>query len=301
MPQLPPETAIGQPPVRIFDHHIHADGRNADDYELMALSGIDTVLIPCSTSNETRASGASFEARFKRLAVTETRRAAHYGVSAWVALAVHAADIADLGSAMDGVERLAGWLDDPRVLAVGELSLRQFSQAELTVFGEQLRLAQRAGLPAVIELPPRMAGFDRMAAVLRDVLGRCEVDPARVALMDVLPGMLPYLAGLGFGGLGLAVSPAADRLFQVREKLDHQRILAVLEKYGPERLMLNSGFHFGSADPLGLSRTVLRLRLAGVDTATLRKIAWANAASFFRLEPDPAGRLRPALTVTVEV
>lgn len=288
MPRRPPEQAIGTPGPRIFDHHIHADGRNADDYELMALSGIDTILIPCSTSNELRPSGASFQARFDRLVVTETERAAHYGVRAWVALSVHAADMVDLPSAMSGIEHLAARLADPRVLALGELSLRRFTPDEMTIFAEQLRLAGDVGKPVIIELPPRLPEFDRMVGVLRDVFDRGLTDPGMVALMDVAPDMMPAVAGLGCGALGLAVSPPSDRLFQVRDKLSHHQILTILEEYGPDRLMLNSGFHFGSADPLGLARTVLRLRLAGVDPDLLHGLSWGTAASFFGLDAGPA-------------
>ncbi|WP_055490835.1 hypothetical protein [Streptomyces sp. TP-A0356] len=287
MPQLPPEGAIGSPNPRLFDHHIHADGRNADDYELMALSGVDTVLIPCSSSNEPRPCGASHDARFERLLTTETRRAAHYGVRAWIGLSVHAADMADLTSAMDGIDRLAARLDDPRVLALGELSIRRFTDDELTVFGKQLELATAADKPVMVELPPWMPEFHRMVEVLRRGFDDGLVDPARVALMDVAPEMLPVAAGLGCGGLGIAVSPASDRLFQVRRKADHHQILAVLEEFGPDRLMLNSGFHFGSADPLGLSKTVLRLRLSGVEPEVLDRIARKNAAAFFRIPTEP--------------
>ncbi|MCN9244621.1 TatD family hydrolase [Streptomyces sp. RY43-2] len=293
MPQLPPDEAIGCPPVRVFDHHIHADGRNADDYELMALSGVDTVLIPCSASNETRPCGASYEARFERLLTTETRRAAHYGVRVWLGLSVHAADMADLASAMDGVDRLAARLDDPRVLALGELSIRRFSEAELTVFAKQLELATALGKPVMVELPPGMPEFHRMMEVLRQAIDDGLVDPARVALMDVAPPMLPVAAGLGCGGLGIAVSPASDRLFQVRLKTDHHQLLSLLDEFGPDRLMLNSGFHFGSADPLGLAKTVLRLRLAGVDPGLLDRVARENAAEFFRLPTAPTAATAP--------
>ncbi|NJP67811.1 deoxyribonuclease [Streptomyces spiramenti] len=273
---------------RIFDHHVHSDGRDADDYELMALSGVDTVLIPCSASNELRHCGASHDARFERLLATETRRAAHFGVRAWVALSVHAADMAGLPGALAGVERLAARLDDPRVLAVGELSIRRFTDDELTLFERQLALAAAREKPVLVELPPSLPDFHRMVAVLRRTFDAGVVDPARVALMDVAPRMLSTAAGLGVGGLGIAVSPAGDRMFQVRSKTDHRQLLDLLEAHGPDRLMLNSGAHFGSADPMGLARTVLRLRLAGVAPPVLARLARENAAAFFRLPADPA-------------
>jgi len=289
----PPEEAIGCGNPRIFDHHIHSDGRSADDYELMALSGIDTVLIPCSTSNERRPTGASFDARFDRLLRTETERAARYGVRAWVALSVHAADVVDLPSALAGIEHLAERLDDPAVLAIGELSIRRFTDDELMIFERQLRLAAAAGKPAMVELPPELPEFHLMVEVLRDLFARDVIDPARVAAMDVHPPMVASLTELGCGGLGLPVSPASDLLFAVRKKLNHREVRSLVDDVGPDRLMLNSGFHFGSADPLGLARTVLRLRLDGMDPDTLRGLARDTATAFFGLDDDPtadAGR-----------
>ncbi|WP_338320484.1 deoxyribonuclease [Streptomyces lonarensis] len=289
----PAEDPGGGAAPRLFDHHVHADGRNADDYELMALSGVDTVLIPCSASNELRPCGASHDARFERLLATETRRAAQFGVRAWIALSVHAADMAELPGALAGVERLEARLADPRVLAVGELSVRRHTDDEVTLLHRQLALAEAHDRPVMVELPPGPDDFERMVAVLRRAFAAGLVDPARVALMDVAPRMLPTAAALGVGGLGIAVSPAGDRLFQVRTKTDHRQLLDLLERHGPDRLMLNSGAHFGSSDPMALARTVLRLRLAGVAPPVVARLARGNAAAFFRLPAGPVPGAAP--------
>ncbi|MFD0441574.1 hypothetical protein ACFQ10_01225 [Streptomyces indonesiensis] len=67
----------------------------------------------------------------------------------------------------------------------------------------------------------------------------------------------------------------------MREKITHREVTEILDRWGPDRLMLNTGFHFGSADPLGLAKTVHRLRLGGVPEPTVRALAHGNAARFF--------------------
>jgi hypothetical protein len=61
------------------------------------------------------------------------------------------------------------------------------------------------------------------------------------------------VADTGYEAVEFSLHPCHIDPFNFREKLDHQKLM-VLERYGTDRLMLNSGFHFGSADPFGLAR-----------------------------------------------
>ncbi|MGW6912960.1 deoxyribonuclease [Kitasatospora sp. NPDC054939] len=284
-PPLAPRALAGAGLTPLFDHHVHTDLRNADDYELMAVSGVLTALAPCSASLEARDSGSAFAARFERLAVAETARAAAYGIDLHVALAVHAADLAGLPGALAGIEELEGRLDHPRVRALGELSLRTGSPDEIEVLERQLKLASARGLPVLVESPPALGAFRALLEGLAGAVERTGTDPARLAVLDLDEERIDLLAARpelrGLGGYGIAVAPRQDALFQIREKQSHREVLRLLERFGPERLMLNTGLHFGSADPLGLSRTVHRLRLHGVPEQIVRALAHGNAAQFF--------------------
>ncbi|MFJ3789641.1 deoxyribonuclease [Kitasatospora sp. NPDC090091] len=284
-PPLAPRALDGTGLTPLFDHHIHSDLRNADDYELMAVSGVLTALAPCSASLEARDTGSAFAARFERLAVAETSRAAAYGIDLHVALAVHAADMAGLSGALAGIEALEEYLDHPRVRALGELSLRSGGPDEVEVLERQLKLASARGVPVLVESPPALAPFREMLAPLAGAVERAGIDPASIALLDLDEQRIDLLAEhpalRGLGGYGIAVAPRQDALFQVREKQSHREVLRLLERFGPERLMLNTGLHFGSADPLGLARTVHRLRLHGVPEQIVRALAHGNAAQFF--------------------
>lgn len=291
MPPVPgPASGPGRPlplplPLPLFDHHIHSDLRNADDYELMAVSGVLTALAPCSSSHESRTTGQAFAARFDRLLDVETGRAAAYGVDLYVGLAVHAADMTDRESALAGVDELEKRLDHPRVKAIGEVSLRRLTREETDVLEAQLRLAARTATPVMVETPPPPEAFTAMLPVLARAVERSGVDPALVAVMDLDAHKLDLVRAPGplaeCGGYGLAVSPRQDALFAVREKITHREVTEILDRWGPDRLMLNTGFHFGSADPLGLAKTVHRLRLGGVPEPTVRALAHGNAARFF--------------------
>ncbi|MFE1191473.1 TatD family hydrolase [Streptomyces olivaceoviridis] len=282
---LAPRGAHGPGLVPLFDHHIHSDLRNADDYELMAVSGVTSALAPCSSSHERRSSGDAFAARFERLIEVETARAAVYGIDLYVGLAVHAADMSDLRSALEGVDELHKRLGHPRVKALGEVSLRHRTSDEVTVLERQLRLAADTGTPVMVETPPPLEAFTAMLPLLAGAIERSGIDPGRVAVMDLDEHKLRLVHGHGgfdgLGGYGLPVSPRTDALFAVRQKVTHREVMRILDSRGPERLMLNTGFHFGSADPLGLGKTVHRLRLGGVPEQTVRALVHGNAAGFF--------------------
>jgi hypothetical protein len=282
---LAPRGAHGPGYVPLFDHHVHSDLRNADDYELMAVSGVTTALAPCSSTHERRSSGDAFAARFDRLTEVETGRAAAYGIDLYVGLAVHAADLADLPSALAGVAELEKRLGHPRVKAIGEVSLRHRTDGELAVLERQLVLAAVSGTPVMVETPPPLGDFTAMLTPLARAVERSGIAPGLIAVMDLDErklGLLIEHGGFdGLGGYGIPVSPRHDALFAVREKATHRDVMRVLERHGPDRLMLNTGFHFGSADPLGLGKTVHRLRLGGVPEQTVRALVHGNAAEFF--------------------
>lgn len=267
--------------VPIFDPHVHMDTRNCTDYELFALAGVERVLVPCSATRERKFCRRAHAERFDRLLEFERARAASFGLRCDVALAVSAADMGDHASACEGVEEVERRLDRDGVLAVGELSLRAFTADEVDVFERQLRLAERCNMPVLVEAPPGEAEFARLLDVLERALCRGCAAPGRVCLLDLNRDKLRAARGLGLGGYGVPVSPRFDGPFALREKLEPAEVLRLLDEFGAERILLNSGLHAGFADPLCLPRTVLRLELQALDAATLRALARGNAERFF--------------------
>jgi uncharacterized protein len=266
--------------IPIFDPHCHSDGRNANDYEAMALSGVEKMLVPCSGSGERRHDGRAWGERFDRLS-RERERAAHFGIELVVALAVNAADIASHESALAGLAELEARLDRPEVVAIGELALRTFSPIEEDLFLRQLALAQQVELPVLIEAPIPLADFRRLLALLDREISRRQIDPVRVCLLDLDSLKLAEAVALDLGGYGLPVSPPFDGPFTLRTKMSCAELAPLLEARGARGLMLNSGLHYGFADPLCLPRSVFRLQLQGVAPDVLMQVAYGNAQRMF--------------------
>jgi predicted metal-dependent TIM-barrel fold hydrolase len=266
--------------IPIFDHHCHPDLRSASDYELMALGGVETILAPCSSTGERRHDGRAYAERFDRL-LQERERATCFGIELLVALAVNAAEMDEHEAALAGLAEVEARLDRAEVVAIGELALRTFSAAEIDLFVRQLHLAEASGLPVLIEAPVPPADFARLLAILAPELDEGRCDRSRVAIVDLDAGKLRAAVPLRLGGYGIAVSPLCDGPFTIRRKLNENEVLAVVRELGEERLMLNSGLHYGNADPLCLPKCLLRMKLAGAPEKLLTALAYDNAWQFF--------------------
>lgn len=269
--------------VPIFDHHVHMDSRSANDYELMALTGVNRVLIPCTFSGERRHTAGDYQRYFERILNFERRRASAFGIDASVALAINVGDVADWNAVPEAVTLMDELLKKPGVAAIGELGFKDFTGQEIELFREQLRLARRHSLPAIVEAPWRQGteALEHMASCISEAVSADGLDPKRLILVDVHVEQLPVVWELGLGGYGIPAAPRHDLTFAIHRKAGAEEIRAAIEQYGDERIMLNSALHFGVGDPMGIARVLLALRTAGLSTETLQRIAYDNAAALF--------------------
>lgn len=267
--------------MAIYDHHIHMDARNANDYEWMALCGVQAMVAPCSFSGEKRCSGESFAARFSRLTQFERVRASHFGIRLHAALAVHAADIGSERGATEGLDVMARFLEEEKVVAVGELAFRSFNALEVDVFSNQLVLAKQHGMPVMVEAPQGINATRKLLKHLDKFLSKGLIEPQRVCVVDLNLAKFELLKPLRLGAYGFAVSPKVDGIFAVHEKLTPDQVKEVLAISEDQVVMLNSGLHFGFADPLCLPKTLMRLRLEGMDEELLANLAFNRAQRFF--------------------
>ncbi len=79
-------------------------------------------------------------------------------------------------------------------------------------------------------------------------------------------------------------------------KMDEGRMVALVQRYGPERIIVNSAADWGVSDPLKVPKTAAAMRQAGIPEADIELVLWRNPVRFFaqsgRLdladEPDAA-------------
>ena len=60
-------------------------------------------------------------------------------------------------------------------------------------------------------------------------------------------------------------------------KMGSERMVEIVKKYGPERLIVDSSADWGVSDPLGVPRTAKLMLERGIDPPWVEKVTWQNA------------------------
>ncbi len=74
--------------------------------------------------------------------------------------------------------------------------------------------------------------------------------------------------------LGLTVQP---------QKMDKSEAIAILDKYGFDKFLLNSDISNKPSDPLSVPKTVRELTKLGYKKTEIEKVAFKNAEKFFEI------------------
>jgi len=256
--------------MRIFEPHAHMLSRITDDYEQMALAGVEAILEPAFWLGQPRTHVGTFLDYFDTLLGWERYRAAQYGIHHFCAIALNPKEANDDRVNAGVIEAMPRYLEKDGVLAVGEIGFDDMTEREEKFFALQLELARKHGLPALIHTPHRdkKQGVQRTLDVLRDV-----GFPMERALVDHNNEETVALCADTGCWIGFSIYPDT--------KMDEGRMIAVFKRWGTERMIINSACDWGKSDPLKVPRTATRMRVAGFDHAEVEKVVWNNPIGFF--------------------
>jgi hypothetical protein len=256
--------------MKYFDPHIHMTSRTTDDYEAMAAAGIVAVIEPSFWVGQPRTHVGTFEDYFRSIVGWERFRASQFGIRHFCTLSLNPKE-ANNPKVADGVmELLPRYLDKDGVVAVGEIGYDDMSAVEEKYFAAQLELAMKHDLPVLVHLPHRdkKKGTERSLALIRDMKF-----PEHKALIDHnTEHTLPLVLDTGCWA-GHSIYP--------KTKMDEDRMVALVKKYGTERIIINSAADWGVSDPLKVPKTAAKMREAGIFEADIETIVWKNPVAFF--------------------
>ena len=71
-------------------------------------------------------------------------------------------------------------------------------------------------------------------------------------------------------------------------------MVALVKRYGTERILINSAADWGVSDPLKVPKTVALMREGGIAEVDVRRVAWDNPVAFFA----QSGQLDPTALET---
>src|SRR5690606_10597320 len=155
-------------------------------------------------------------------------------------------------------------------VAVGEIGFDDQTEAEAEYLRKQLELAMRAELPVLVHTPHR----DKKQGTIRTIEIVREVGiPETMVLIDHnTEETLPIV---------LETDCWAGHSIYPHTKMNEERMARLVERYGSEKILINSAADWGISDPLKVVKTVDAMKAAGIALETIQKIVWDNPLTFF--------------------
>lgn len=263
--------------MRMFDPHIHMYARTTDDYEKMAKAGIEAIIEPSFWLGEPRKYPGTFFDYFDHLINFEHGRAERYGIKQYVTIAMNPKEANNWDLACAVIEELPRYLENERVVAVGEIGFDQISPAEEEFLIRQLELAREYKLPVLVHSPHlnKYDGIEKTIGVLKQM----NYDFKKV-LLDHNTEETTGLSRSSGGWSGHTIYSVT--------KLTPERAANIILERGVERMMINSSADWGPSDPLSVPKTVDILRTKGCKEEDIEKLVWHNPIEFF----SQSGRLK---------
>ncbi len=256
--------------MKIFDPHVHMTSRTTDDYEAMAAAGVLAIIEPAFWLGQPRTSAASFIDYFNSLLGWERFRASQFGIRHFCTMGLNPKEANNPKVAAEVLGLLPRFLRKPGVVAVGEIGFDDQTDEETECFARQVELAAEFNLPVLVHTPHR----DKKQGTVKSIeLVRSLGFPEERVLIDHNnEETLPIVLDSGCWA-GHTIYP--------NTKMDEARMATLVEKYGSDRIIINSAADWGISDPLKVPKTIAVMRARGIDDATIEKIVWDNPVAFF--------------------
>lgn len=252
--------------MRFFDPHIHMTSRTTDDLEAMAASGIRAVIEPAFWLGQPRTQAGAFVDYFSSLVGWERFRASQFGVSHYCAIGLNSKEANNEGLAKDVLQLVPRFASKEGVVAIGEIGFDEITKAEEKAYVWQVELAVRSDMVVMVHSPHRdkKNGIRRSIQIAQDCklpMGKLVIDHNNE---ETVEDVLESGAWAAF-----TIYP--------HTKMGSERMVEIVKKYGPERLIVDSSADWGVSDPLGVPRTAKLMLERGVDKAWVEKVTWQNA------------------------
>ena len=256
--------------MKIFDPHIHMTSRTTDDYQAMAAAGILAIVEPAFWLGQPRTNVGTFIDYFNSLLGWERFRASQFGIRHFCTMGLNPKEANNPKLSDDVLAALPRFLEKDGVVAIGEVGFDDQTDEEERVLTRQIELAREFDLPVLVHTPHRdkKRGTERTIAVVR----KAGFPEERVLIDHNNEETLPIV---------LASRCWAGHSIYPHTKMDEQRMAALVSRYGPDRIVVNSAADWGISDPLKVPKTIEVMRAQGIPEAAIQQIVWDNPVAFF--------------------
>ncbi|MDH7556788.1 MAG: hypothetical protein QHG94_07625, partial [Candidatus Methanosuratincola sp.] len=138
---------------------------------------------------------------------------------------------------------------------------------EVDLLVKQLRIANEYDRPVIVYTPQK--NKETIVEKLLQILKEECTEPSRVVVDHLTLPLVPRVRELGFNA-GLTVQHGKLTPCDVKE---------VVEKHGPEGIIVNSGLGCDPSDPLAVLRTAKYLDRSGIGGRDIQLVTYSNARS----------------------
>ena len=262
--------------MRYIEPHGHMVSRTTDDYQDMVTAGCAAVCEPAFWAGFDRSSVNGFHDYFCQLTDYEPKRAAKFGLPHFPWLCINPKESEDVALATDVIGIIPKFLDRPNVLGIGEIGLNKNSRNEMKVLEMHVDLAARRDQLILVHTPhleDKLKGTRLILDVLRSDR---RIRPERCIIDHVEEHTIQLVLDAGFWA-GMTLYPES--------KCSPARAVDMLEKYGTERILVNSSADWGPSDPFLLQECVLEYRRRGHSLQEAIEVFHNNPCRFLGQNP----------------
>ena len=184
--------------------------------------------------------------------------------------------------ARDVIAAIPEFLSASNVLGIGEIGLNKNTRNEATVFLEQVELAVRHDETILIHTP-HLADKLRGTRMILDMLADFPaLDHGRVVIDHVEEHTIRPALDAGYWA-GMTLYPLT--------KCSPERACDLVERYGTERLLVNSAGDWGPSRPVAVPDFIVAMRARGHAEALIERVVLDNPLELFsrcrRYVPPP--------------
>jgi predicted metal-dependent TIM-barrel fold hydrolase len=261
-----------EPPLSLFDAHLHPEGITDQDLESLRIFGV-TAAIVLAHYSPAQATARALLSYFDEIIRAQLPRLERAGIRGYAALGIDPRCIPHRGLS-EVLSALPDYFQGGKVVAVGEVGLQRGGVVEEEALTEQLLLARKLKLPVLVHTP--VTDKERITRRVLTIL-RTAGMPAAQVLVDHANERTARLILECHYTAGLTIHP---------DELSAENASALVRRMGSERLVLDSDLGDGAGDLLGLPRAANLMSKQKLSKRVVERVCFKNAAEFFRVSAE---------------
>jgi len=252
--------------MRFFDPHIHMTSRTTDDLEAMAKAGVRAIIEPAFWVGQPRTQVGAFVDYFASLVGWERFRASQFGIAHYCAIGLNSKEANNEKLAAEVLEILPRFAFKEGVVAIGEIGYDEITPAEEKAYRWQLDFAHQNDMVVMVHSPHR----DKKNGIRRSI------DVAREVGLPMTKLVIDHNNEETVQEVLDAGAWAAFTIYP-HTKMGSERMVEIVKRYGPERIIVDSSADWGVSDPLSVPKTAKLMLERGIDARAVEKTTWQNA------------------------